>query len=317
MTRVTLLAGGVGGAKLAEGLAEIHEVSLTVIGNVADDEEFHGLWVSPDIDTMLYTLSGRVNRDQGWGLADESNRALEMLNCLGVNTWMFLGDRDFGLHIYRTERLRNGDRPSDIVADISSQFGLNTKIVLPTDSRVQTRVLTDSGWLSFQEYFVRERCQPEVLELSYNGLESSKITPEAEQALMETELIVIAPSNPLVSILPILKIPGFHTVLQKATAPILAVSPLIAGKALKGPADRMLTSLNYRADAVGVAHFYENIAAHFLMDSNDVELSDEVSKLGMKPYTADILMPDLAGKVRVAHEILEIYKTISRVGSKC
>ena len=317
MTRVTLLAGGVGGAKLAEGLAEIQEVTLTVIGNVADDEEFHGLWVSPDIDTMIYTLSGRVNRDQGWGLADESNRALEMLNCLGVNTWMFLGDRDFGLHIYRTERLRNGDRPSDIVADISSQFGLNTKIVLPTDSRVQTRVLTDGGWLSFQEYFVRERCQPEVLELSYNGLESSKITPEAEQALMETELIVIAPSNPLVSILPILKIPGFHTVLQKATAPILAVSPLIAGKALKGPADRMLTSLNYRADAVGVAHFYENIAAHFLMDSNDVELSDEVSKLGMKPYTADILMPDLAGKVRVAHEILEIYKTISRVGSKC
>ena len=317
MTRVTLLAGGVGGAKLAEGLAEIHEVSLTVIGNVGDDEEFHGLWVSPDIDTMLYTLSGRVNRDQGWGLADESNRALEMLNCLGANTWMFLGDRDFGLHIYRTERLRSGDRPSDILADIASKFGINSKIVLPTDARVQTRVLTDGGWLSFQEYFVLERCQPEVLELSYNGLESSKITPEAEQALMETELIVIAPSNPLVSILPILKIPGFHTVLQKATAPILAVSPLIAGKALKGPADRMLTSLNYRADAVGVAHFYENIAAHFLMDSNDVELSDEVYKLGMKPYTADILMPDLAGKVRVAHEILEIYKTISRLGSKC
>ena len=316
MTRVTLMAGGVGGAKLAEGLAEIPEISLTVIGNVGDDEEFHGLWVSPDIDTMLYTLSGRVNRDQGWGLADESNRALEMLNCLGANTWMFLGDRDFGLHIYRTERLRSGDRPSDILADMASKFGINSKIVLPTDARVQTRVLTDGGWLSFQEYFVRERCQPEVLELSYNGLESSKITPEAEQALMETELIVIAPSNPLVSILPILKIPGFHTVLQKATAPILAVSPLIAGKALKGPADRMLTSLNYRADAVGVAHFYENIAAHFLMDSNDVELSDEVSKLGMKPYTADILMPDLAGKVRVAHEILEIYKTISRVGSK-
>jgi LPPG:FO 2-phospho-L-lactate transferase len=317
MTRVTLMAGGVGGAKLAEGLAEIPEISLTVIGNVGDDEEFHGLWVSPDIDTMLYTLSGRVNRDQGWGLADESNRALEMLNCLGANTWMFLGDRDFGLHIYRTERLRSGDRPSDILADIASKFGINSKIVLPTDARVQTRVLTDGGWLSFQEYFVRERCQPEVLELSYNGLESSKITPEAEQALMETELIVIAPSNPLVSILPILKIPGFHTVLQKATAPILAVSPLIAGKALKGPADRMLTSLNYRADAVGVAHFYENIAAYFLMDSNDVELSDEVSKLGMKPYTADILMPDLASKVRVAHEILEIYKTISRVGSKC
>jgi LPPG:FO 2-phospho-L-lactate transferase len=316
MTRVTLLAGGVGGAKLAEGLAEIHEVSLTVVGNVADDEEFHGLWVSPDIDTMLYTLSGRVNRDQGWGLADESNRALEMLNCLGVNTWMFLGDRDFGLHIYRTERLRNGDRPSDIVADISSQFGLNTKIVLPTDSRVQTRVLTDSGWLSFQEYFVRERCQPEVLGLSYDGLETSKITPEAEQALKEAELIVIAPSNPLVSVLPILKIPGFQAALQETAVPILAVSPLISGKALKGPADRMLASLNYRADAVGVANFYENIANYYLMDDNDVKLSDEVSELGMKPYTADIIMPDLAGKVRVAQEILEIYQTVNQVESK-
>ena len=316
MTRVTLLAGGVGGAKLAEGLAEIQEVNLTVIGNVADDEEFHGLWVSPDIDTMLYTLSGRVNRDQGWGLADESNRALEMLNCLGVNTWMFLGDRDFGLHIYRTERLRNGDRPSDIVADISSQFGLNTKIVLPTDSRVQTRVLTDCGWLSFQEYFVRERCQPEVLELSYDGLETSKITPEAEQALKEAELIVIAPSNPLVSVLPILKIPGFQAALQETAVPILAVSPLISGKAIKGPADRMLASLNYRADAVGVANFYENIANYYLMDGNDVKLSDQVSELGMKPYTADILMPDLAGKVRVAREILEIYQTVNQVESK-
>ena len=316
MTRVTLLAGGVGGAKLAEGLAGVPEISLTVIGNVADDEEFHGLWVSPDIDTMLYTLSGRVNRDQGWGLADESNRALEMLNCLGANTWMFLGDRDFGLHIYRTERLHRGDRPSDIVADITSKFGINSKILLPTDARVQTRVLTDGGWLSFQEYFVRERCQPEVLELSYDGLELSKITAEAELALNEAELIIIAPSNPLVSILPILKIPGFHAALQNATAPIFAVSPLIAGKALKGPADRMLTSLNYRADAVGVANFYENIAAYFLMDSNDFELSDEVSKLGMVPYTADILMPDLAGKVRLAREILQIYRNVSRVDSK-
>ena len=261
-------------------------------------------------------LSGRVNRDQGWGLADESNRALEMLNCLGVNTWMFLGDRDFGLHIYRTERLRNGDRPSDIVADISSQFGLNTKIVLPTDSRVQTRVLTDGGWLSFQEYFVRERCQPEVLGLSYDGLETSKITPEAEQALKEAELIVIAPSNPLVSVLPILKIPGFQAALQETTVPILAVSPLISGKALKGPADRMLASLNYRADAVGVANFYENIANYYLMDGNDVKLSDEVSELGMKPYTADILMPDLEGKVRLAQEILEIYQTVNQVESK-
>ena len=316
MTRVTLLAGGVGGAKLAEGLAEIPEITLTVIGNVADDEEFHGLWVSPDIDTMLYTLSDRVNRDQGWGLADEGNRALEMLNCLGADTWMFLGDRDFGLHIYRTERLRRGDRPSDILADIVSKFDINSKILLPTEAKVQTRVLTDCGWLSFQEYFVKERCKPDVLELRYDGLESSKITPHAEQALKEAELIVIAPSNPLVSILPIIKIPGFYTALQETTAYILAVSPLISGKALKGPADRMLTSLKYRADSVGVAHFYEDIAGYFLMDCSDRDLSGEVSKLGMIPYTTDILMPDLAGKVRLAHEILAIYQNESRMDSK-
>ena len=181
---------------------------------------------------------------------------------------------------------------------------------------MQTRVLTDGGWLSFQEYFVRERCQPEVLELSYDGLESSEITPEAEQALKEADLIIIAPSNPLLSILPILKIPGFYAALQNATAPILAVSPLVAGKALKGPADRMLTSLNYRADAVGIAHFYENIAAHFLMDSSDFELSDEISKLGMQAHTADIFMPDLVGKVRLANEILELHKNVNRLDQK-
>ena len=195
--KVTLLAGGVGGATRAEGFAALDDVALTVIGNIADDEEFHGLWISPDIDTMIYSLAGLVNRDQGWGVADEAGRALSVLDTLGADTWMYLGDRDLGLHIYRTERLRRGDRPSDIVRDVAERFGVEARILLPSDDRVRTRVKTADGWLSFQEYFVREKCRPEVEALTYAGIDEARPTPEALAALAQADLIVIAPSNPL------------------------------------------------------------------------------------------------------------------------
>ncbi|CUK27443.1 LPPG:FO 2-phospho-L-lactate transferase [Cognatishimia activa] len=312
MTKVTLLAGGVGGAKMAEGFAALDDVDLTIIGNVADDEEFHGLWVSPDIDTMLYTLSGRINRAQGWGLADEGRRGLDMLTDLGADTWMFLGDRDFGLHIYRTERLRRGDRPTEITADIAKSFGITSRLILPTDDRVQTRVRTEAGWLSFQEYFVRERCAPEVLELTYEGLEDARMTAEASSALAEADLIVIAPSNPLVSIGPILGTAGLRDALKTASAPVVAVSPLIAGKVVKGPADRMLAGLGHRADAVGVAALYENLADHLLIDNSDTALAGEISAKGIAPHATDILMPDLAGRARLAGEIMSLFQELEK-----
>ena len=312
MTKVTLLAGGVGGAKMAEGFAALEDVDLTIIGNVADDEEFHGLWVSPDIDTMLYTLSGRINRAQGWGLADEGRRGLDMLTDLGADTWMFLGDRDFGLHIYRTERLRRGDRPTEITADIAKRFGIPSRLILPTDDRVQTRVRTEAGWLSFQEYFVRERCAPEVLELAYEGLENARMTEEASAALAEADLIVIAPSNPLVSIGPILGTPGLRAALAKASAQVVAVSPLIAGKVVKGPADRMLAGLGHRADAVGVAALFENLADHLLIDNSDTALAREISAKGITPHVTDILMPDLEGKARLAGEIMSLFQQLEK-----
>ncbi|MEL6233578.1 MAG: 2-phospho-L-lactate transferase [Pseudomonadota bacterium] len=304
MIRVTLLAGGVGGAKMAEGFAALDTVALSVIGNVADDEAFHGLWVSPDIDTLLYTLSGRINRDQGWGVADEGRRALDTLSELGAPNWMFLGDRDFGLHIYRTERLRRGDRPSAITADIARRFGIAAKIALPTDDRVQTRVRCAAGWLSFQEYFVREKCAPEVLELRYEGIETATVTPAALEAIATADLIVIAPSNPLVSIAPITQLPGMAAALAEASAPVFAVSPLIAGKVVKGPADRMMASLGHRADAVGVADLYAGLAGDVLIDTADAGLAAEISARGLRPHVTDILMPDAAGKARLAREIL-------------
>ncbi|MEM7270264.1 MAG: 2-phospho-L-lactate transferase [Pseudomonadota bacterium] len=308
MIQVTLIAGGVGGAKMAEGFAALDDVDLTIIGNVADDEEFHGLWVSPDIDTMLYTLSGRINRDQGWGVADEGRRALDTLEELGVDTWMFLGDRDFGLHIYRTERLRRGDAPSAITRDIAERFGVPARLLLPTDDRVQTRVRTADGWLTFQEYFVRERCAPEVKALHYEGIEDAQPNTEAIGALLGADLIVIAPSNPLVSIEPIIGIAGIRENIRRASAPVMAVSPIIAGKVVKGPADRMMTSQGLRADAVGVAAYYVDLADGILIDSADQSLSGEISALGLRAHVADIMMPDAQEKARLAGEILDLFR---------
>ncbi len=305
-TRITLLAGGVGGAKLAEGFQALDGVDLTVIGNVADDEEFHGLWVSPDIDTLTYSLAGRIDRAQGWGVADEGHRALEVLKDLGQDTWMTLGDRDLGLHIWRTMRRARGDRPQDIAADVAKAFGVTARVVLATDATVQTRVRTDAGWQSFQEYFVRDRCAPIVRELSFEGADKAQPTPEALDSLAMGDLIVIAPSNPLVSIAPILAVPGIREALVKAPAPVIAVSPLIAGKVVKGPADKMMTSLGHRADAVGVAMAYRGLVQSLLIDVADAALTDEIVALGIAPVTTDILMPDQAGKERLAREILAL-----------
>ncbi|MEM6824229.1 MAG: 2-phospho-L-lactate transferase [Pseudomonadota bacterium] len=306
MTRnVTLLAGGVGGAKMAEGFAALPDVHLTVIGNIADDDTFHGLWVSPDIDTLTYTLSGLINRKQGWGVADDGRRALDVLGRLGSETWMFLGDRDFGLHIYRTERRRRGDRPSDIARDVAKAFGVTARIVLPTDDQVQTRVRTDAGWLRFQEYFVREQCRPDIRDLRYDGIGDAKPTQEAIDALKTAELVVIAPSNPLVSIRPILEVKGIAEAVQSAAAPVIAVSPLVAGRVVKGPADRMMRALGFRVDAVGVAEFYAGLADTILIDSADEALSAEVERTGVRAIATDIMMPELEDKRRLASEILE------------
>ena len=310
MTNVTLIAGGVGGAKMAEGFDMCKEVELTIIGNVADDDEFHGLWVSPDIDTIIYTLSSKINRCQGWGVNDEGHRALDVLKELGKETWMFLGDRDFGLHIYRTERLKNGDRPSDITHDISQKFGITSKINLPTDDKVQTRVRTTEGWQTFQEYFVRDKCVPDVLELHYEGLSQSSITPETESSIVNAELIVLAPSNPLVSISPIIEIPGFKKALQNTNVPIIAVSPLINGKVIKGPADKMLASLGHRPDVLGIAQYYKDVISHLVIDEQDSSFFEDINSIGISPYSTDILMRDAMDKKRLALKILEIFYTL-------
>ncbi|MEM1286064.1 MAG: 2-phospho-L-lactate transferase [Pseudomonadota bacterium] len=305
MKQVTLLAGGVGGAKMAEGLAALDDVDLTVIGNVADDEQFHGLWVSPDIDTVTYTLAGMIDRSQGWGVADESHRAMDVLETLGEPVWMTLGDKDFGLHIYRTMRRARGDRPTQIAADAARAFGVKARILLPTDDPVQTRLETDRGGLSFQEYFVREKCEPTVSAVWFEWIERARPTPEALEAIDATDLVVIAPSNPLVSIDPILSVPGIHDHIVESGVPVIAVSPLIGGKAVKGPAAAMMEALGLEVSALGVARHYLGLVDHMMIDNKDAVLVDDIHHLGMHTTVTNTLMKDLGDKERVAREIME------------
>lgn len=307
--RVTLIAGGVGGAKMAEGFAALPDVTLTVIGNIADDDEFHGLWVSPDIDTLTYSLAGMIDREQGWGVADEGLRALGVLETLGSETWMTLGDKDFGLHIYRSERRRRGDRPTHIARDVAGRFGVSANIVLPTDDVVRTKVRTSRGWMSFQEYFVREKCAPDVLDLRYEGIDIARPAAEALAAVAGADLIVLAPSNPLVSIAPILDVPGIRQTVATAPAPVIAVSPLIAGKVVKGPADRMMASMGLRPDALGVSSFFEDVLDTIAIAHEDENLAQDIVDFGVYPLITDIMLPNQSAKVRLARRLVEHFRS--------
>ena len=289
--KITLLAGGVGGAKAAEGLASSHyRWNLNIIGNIADDQEFHGLWVSPDIDTLTYSLADLIDRENGWGLRGDSANTLRCLERLGSDCWMHLGDMDFATHIYRTEQRRQGKAPSQIAKQITQQLGIEIPILLPTDDRVQTRIKTPEGWLSFQEYFVREHCAPEVLEVSFDGIEQATPTQAALNAIRDSELIVIAPSNPIVSIAPILATPGIREAIENSGAYCVAISPLINGKTVKGPADRMMSSAGFDSDVLGVADVYDGLIDGLVIDEQDATARQQLEQRGLDVAVCQTLM---------------------------
>src|SRR5437899_671019 len=251
--RIVVLAGGVGGAKLAEGFQAIAGDRLTVIVNTADDTERHGLLVCADHDTVMYTLAGLENPEFGWGLAGDSWNVMGALERYGEEGWFRLGDRDLATHIVRTERLRRGDRLTEVCRHLQARLGVVAAILPMADEPVRTEVRVDDGWIAFQDYFVRLRQAPEVHEVRFTGIESSRPTPDVLAAMGAADLVVIAPSNPIVSVGPILAVPGMTEALVDARtrgAPIIAVSGIIGGKALKGPADRMLASLGHEPTAL-------------------------------------------------------------------
>ena len=303
--RVTLLAGGVGGAKLAEGLATLCPPErLSIIGNVADDQEFHGLWVSPDIDTLTYSLANLIDRQQGWGLAGESHRVLAGLERLGCDTWMSLGDQDMATHIFRTQLRHQGIRPSAIAQSIAESLGVTVNLLLPTDDPVQTRVQTEQGWLAFQEYFVRERCRPEVRDVRFEGAAEARPTPEALAAIESADIVLIAPSNPVVSIAPILAVPGIRRALETTRAVRVAVSPLIGGHTVKGPADRMLAAMGYPCSNLGVATSYAGLLDGLVIDESDRAERSPLETQGLQVMTTATLMTDAEEKARLAEETI-------------
>jgi LPPG:FO 2-phospho-L-lactate transferase len=307
--QVLLLAGGVGGARLAHGLRARLGSRLVVIVNTADDVERHGLLISPDHDTVMYTLAGIDNREWGWGIAGETFAAAEMLERYGEETWFRLGDRDLATHVVRTARLRRGDRPTDVARDLQRSLGVEATILPMTDEPVRTEVRTDDGWLAFQDYFVRLHQAPAVHEVRFEGIERARATPEVEAALEHAAAILIAPSNPFVSVRPVLAVAGVEAGLQTARSrgvPVVAVSGIVGGAALKGPADRMLVSLGHEASALGVARQYTGIADVFVLDRVDAELEAPIRALGLRTLVTDTIMTDDGARARLAGEILEV-----------
>jgi LPPG:FO 2-phospho-L-lactate transferase len=306
--RVVELAGGVGGAKLAEGLQAVLGDRLTVVVNTADDTERHGLLVCPDHDTVLYTLAGLENPELGWGLAGDSWTVMGALERLGEEGWFRLGDLDLATHIVRTERLRTGARLTDVLRGLQRAVGIAARILPMTDEPVRTRVRTDDGWLDFQDYFVRLRQAPDVREVAFDGIEAARPTPEVAAAIEAASVIVIAPSNPIVSIGPILAVPGMSELLAAARAGgarVVAVSGIIGGKALKGPADRMLASLGHEATALGVARGYAGLIDTFVLDDVDAALAPAVEALGIRPVVTATIMTDDASRERLAAAVLD------------
>ncbi len=307
MTRVAVLAGGVGAARFLDGLVRvIAPTDVTAIVNVGDDMEWAGLHISPDIDTVTYTLADLVNPETGWGLRDESRRTLDRLSRLGGPDWFMIGDLDLATHLYRTHRLQEGDPLSAITRDLAQHLGLACAITPVTDDRLRTVVETDIGALAFQDYFVRRRAVDVVRALRFDGAEQSTPAPGVVEAITSADVIVIAPSNPFLSIDPLLSVPGIREALSDTRAPIAAISPIIAGQAVKGPAAEILQSLGHDVSALGVARVYAELADLFILDEEDAELASPIGEeTGMRVVVAPTLMSDVTAKMSLASGTLK------------
>jgi LPPG:FO 2-phospho-L-lactate transferase len=306
---VAVLAGGVGGAKLAHGLQAKVGDRLTVIVNTGDDLERHGLLVMPDHDTVMYTLAGMANREFGWGIEGETFAASEMLARYGEPTWFRLGDRDLATHIARTARLRAGAGLTAVCLGLQRSLGVRAAILPMSDDPVRTNVRTEDGWLEFQDYFVGRHQEPEVHEVRFRGADLAAAAPGVVDAVSAAYAIVIAPSNPIVSVGPILAVGEIRAALEGARergVRIIAVSGIIGGKALKGPADRMLTSLGHESSALGVARIYADLATDFVLDAVDSDLAPSIEALGLRAHVTDTIMTDDVDRARLAGEVLAV-----------
>ena len=304
---IVVLTGGTGGAKLIEGLAaEVDPAELTIICNTGDDCVLHGLHISPDIDTIMYTLTGLIDDARGWGIKGDTFTTLEQLGRLGADTWFKLGDRDLATHMWRTGLLSERVRLSQVTAHICRTLGIKTAILPMSDERVETRLRTADREISFQEYFVKERWQPMVRKVYYAGAVKSKPAPGVLNALGSASAIIICPSNPVTSIGPILAVPGIRNALKKTSATVVGVSPIIGASAISGPAHKLMKATGWEASALAVARAYADFLDVFVFANEDKSLKAEIEELNVRAVATEIRMENLAGKRRLAREVLAL-----------
>lgn len=313
-TRVAVLAGGVGAARFLDGLVRvIPPRDITAIVNVGDDMEWAGLHIAPDLDTVMYTLSGLVNPEMGWGVANDGRRVLDRLDSLGGPAWFLIGDDDLATHLFRTHRLREGAPLSTVTAELCRAVGIECRVTPVTDDRLRTVVQTRDGELAFQDYFVRRRAADAVHGLRFDGAESAAPAPGVIEALRSADAIVIAPSNPFLSIDPLLAVPGVREALTESGAPVVAISPIIGGAAVKGPAADILASLGHDVSAIGVARLYAELTDVFILDEQDAALVEQIeAETPLRCFALPTLMSGSAEKQALALAALNAARDITR-----
>ncbi len=302
---IVVLAGGVGAARFLQGLIQVvSQEQLTVIVNTGDDRDFYGLHVSPDLDIVMYTLAGVVDEVHGWGIRNDTFATMQQLTHYGNEHWFMLGDRDLATHIHRTNLLRLGKSLSEVTEQLRNYFSLQIRILPMTDHPVATHIQTPAGLLHFQEYMVKRRCTDEVQDVVFVGASESRPSPGVLDAIKEAEAILIAPSNPIVSIGSILAVPGIHDALHEASGMVVAVSPIVGGAPIKGPADKLMRGLGLEVSPVGVARCYRDFLDVMVIDKQDEHLLSEIEDLGLPAVTTDTIMRDFAAKAALAHKVL-------------
>ena len=303
---IVVLAGGVGAARFLQGLVQVvPQERLTVIVNTGDDRDFYGLHVSPDLDIVMYTLAGVVDETHGWGIQNDTYNTMQQLTRYGNEDWFMLGDRDLATHIHRTKLLRQGKTLSKVTEELRGLLGLSIRILPMTDQAVATHIQTPIGLLHFQEYMVKRRCTDEVLDVVFVGANESQPAPGVLDAIKEAEAILIAPSNPIVSIGSILAVPGIHDALHEASGTVVAVSPIVGGAPIKGPADKLMHGLGMEVSAVGVARCYRDFLDVMVIDEQDAHLLSKIEDLGIPAVATNTIMRDGAAKAALARKVLE------------
>lgn len=303
---IVVLAGGVGAARFLQGLVQVvPQDRVTVIGNTGDDREFYGLHVSPDLDIVTYTLAGVVDEAQGWGIRGDTYNTMQQLTAYGNEDWFLLGDRDLATHIHRTNLLRQGKTLSEVTDHIRKSFGLSIRLLPMSDQPIATHVRTSDGLLHFEEYFVKQRASGDVLEVKFVGAETARPAPGVLDAIKQAEAILIAPSNPIVSIGSILAVPGIHDALHEASGMVVAVSPIVGGAPIKGPADKLMRGLGIDVSAAGVARCYRDFLDIMVVDEQDAGQLPTIEDLGIPAIATNTIMRDLGAKIALARAVLD------------